>query len=415
MPFRLKTTEFYDEIAMLDIHSWQRMTDVQRTGLIIQAKALKVISNHEAYLLDWLPKSQPTIVEEQYFVKLIKTIKERALSISDTLPPPSVPESDKPVGPEENHKDAEVEEVPNTMRSYIIPPGLYSDRDQFDLVGEDDMIERFNDLGIDIEKELDNWFSFYWRSLYGHNKYGQKYNLELPAMTFEAMYAFELAWEKGEIDTVMIDDPRVPDGTTLRTFQKGTSRKNGRIYNTGRPMEPEFMEQFLKGNLVNFGYRPHNALTTSELASLKNLYKTADTDRDVRIIGIKTGMHDGVTPKPSFTEAAERLANPYTNIMELGTWIRFLHYLKYSRTNWYDAYIENLAQSLAGNTQSIPRVLLNTFTATGHYTTATAHRGRVSHHTEPSTSTEPTLLDQTTIPLIVVQSDCHPPDDDIPF
>lgn len=402
---------FLEELSsQFGLDSWQRRPEDQRNAFIALWENHNLITPAQAYLLDWLPRAQNLNVSDYLtFHNTITALREKLLAQMDTERPP---ESEPP------------ETQPSTPFIFELEPIHQCETDEYRLLSEDEIIDGFADLGIDIIETLDSWFQFYWRTHYGEKKFGEDYELPLPDMTFKAMEAFKLAWIRGEIDTIMIDDARLRDGETLKSFQPKTSRATRNKCDQFRPVAPESMKAFLDGTLIN--YKKGGTLTGKERRRIIRRYHFDDIDsQGVRIIGLKTGFGHMDFERLSFDEASDILEFNYTNIIEFGTWVRFLHYLKYEGHSQYDAFLDNISRTKNGNYYLKPEILLNSFTHYGEFVTATAYRNHLQYHTKANPSADTTALTLHALPFVVIQSDSHPADyievhtedddDDIPF
>ena len=195
---------------LTDLHgldTWKNYPQAHRDSVITLLEQNRIISPAQAYLLDWLPRNTyPNLADYTTFRNLLNTIRSRLIAIMDTQRPP------------------ETEAPPSTQRSAEITK-IQPDpeeSDDFKILSEEEITARFNKLGIDIQKTLSTWHDFYWRKNYGEYEFGTSYTLPMPTLTAEAMEALEEAWFQGDIDTIMIDDARLPDGKTLKYFQPRT-------------------------------------------------------------------------------------------------------------------------------------------------------------------------------------------------
>ncbi|MCA9373540.1 hypothetical protein KC725_00085 [Candidatus Peregrinibacteria bacterium] len=388
------------------LDSWKRRPEDQRDTFISLMTKSKVISPAQGYLLTWLPQSEHfTLTDYLCFAKIIKSIRTRLLERMDTERPP---QSEPAPSTERSPTTIAEEEVDQSDEYY-----------DYELLTEEEITDRFSDLGINIQKILSEWHDFYWRKHYAEREIGSNYSLPLPDMTEEAMNAFERAWIRGDIDTIMIDDSRIKDGKALKYLQTKTSRKTVITCDQFRPISPESMQDFLAGRLINL--KKGDKLSGKERRKLQRCYEFDDLDeRGVRFVGLKTGFAHIDFERLSFPEAADILDFTYTNVMEFGTWVRFLHYLIYNGNSQYDQYLDNISRIKNGYYYIEPEVLLNSFTPYGEFVTATAYRNRIAYHTKANPSSDPTGLNTHATPIVVVQSDSHPNDDyenddDIPF
>ena len=173
------------------------------------------------------------------------------------------------------------------------------------------------------------------------------------------------------------------------------------------------MLDFLDGKIADF--KKGATMTGEERRKLIRRYEQDDLDeRGVRMIGIKTGISHLDYQRLSIDKAAEALTFNYTNIMEFGTWVRLLHFLHYSGSNYYNVFLDNISRLKSGVYYLEPEILLNTFTRFGEFVTATAYRNRIQYHTKATPGTNKANLMTHATPLVVIQSDSHP-EEEIPF
>jgi|GEM_PF-4050005 len=98
-----------------------------------------------------------------------------------------------------------------------------------ELIEQKEIIDRFENLGIDILEVLMDWTVFYENHAFSKAvakaTNADPYTIDVPAMSNEAMEILEKKWAAGEIDRLMVDDGRLRDGKTLRIFEPETFKK----------------------------------------------------------------------------------------------------------------------------------------------------------------------------------------------
>lgn len=161
-----------------------------------------------------------------------------------------------------------------------------------------ELTSRLRKLGIDLQQLIMDWENYYQSRSFGNvvkrNMGQQEYFLPMPAVTHQAMEAFEKAFRDGRINRCMIDDARVGDGATIRAFERKTLKRFKQINNYGSVSEAETF-----------------------------LDRTTVTPPIVRLVGYST-QHTVFNPKAIAEQSA---GGPYESTMGLGTYLRLYHYL----------------------------------------------------------------------------------------
>lgn len=373
---------------------WHEISAEKRREAIRYAVGKKLIEASSGHLLEWILQNQAlSISDEQKINQLIAAMRER---LFDTLPAPGIPE------PEEG---LNLPEIPKCPRVPLLPPVGEAQLDA------DEIIERFMELGVNIETVFEQWGKFYVDSEYATRISSGGYRIEIPRITVSFMNALEEGLQTGLIDTIMIDDNRLNEGKTLKAFQPSTSHRSRRKFEQVRELSRPFLMDFLDGNIVDFQRRNRTDLLKSEKETIRKA-RTYEWrgQSPIRIVGVYTGIHQMIAPfrKNTFEEAANLLANDHTTLMSLGTWTRLLHFLRTLDQRAYRRFVDGLAEPQGGGYRSQPEVLLNSFTHDGYYVTARAYAHRKEFLTKASTSAHPLQLDKYTVPLVTIQSDCLP-------
>lgn len=163
-----------------------------------------------------------------------------------------------------------------------------------------EMVERFKKLRIDLLQLIKSWQIFYYNQprfakAVTKATFSKAYSLVMPAVSEQAMQAFEKAYRSGKINTFMIDDARVPDGTNLRAFKRKTLRRFKQKYKYRSVYEAETY-----------------------------LNKSTLTPPIVRIIGFN---REESVCDPKNIAAKYGPNEPHFTTMGLGTFIRLFEYL----------------------------------------------------------------------------------------
>lgn len=372
--------------------SWKGLQKSTRSQLIHSAQKKGLIDKIHAHLLEWMLEGTLTMADEAKVNELIEGMRKQ---LFDTLPA-------------EKQEEA-ILEIPKIPPLDPLPSVISAPR----ILAPQEILNRFSALGVDLEKVINQWGHFYLDSGYANALKNPIYDIKLPEITEDLMEAFEDGFHKGRVDTLIIDDNRLSEGSTLKIFQPSTSQDSKKKFNETRQLSCPFLMNFLDGDIVDFSHS-RRSLSNGEKRAIAKAYTYEQKEaQPIRLVAIHTGLYsqDPVKKYP-FKDTADHLAHPYATLMSLGTWIRYLHYLKTSDPLLYRHFLTELGEPQNGGYRSYPEILLNSFTKDGHFITAKSHRRRKEYLVEASTSAHPFQLDKYTIPIITIQSDYTPIDDD---
>ncbi len=245
------------------------------------------IADHRVLLLDMmLQERQPDILITQRLEAIIDEVRGEVISKTMREEQAKRRTAEKP-RPAEN---AAIIKNPNRMLSAA------------------EILQRFKKLGVDFYKMMKEWESFYATHRFGQRvkklSRDENYQLPVPSITNKAMEAFEQAHREGHINTFMIDDARVADGTTLKLFER------------------KVLKLFKK----KYGF------TTLEDA-VWFLNRTTPGKTGVRVIGVNTeaAVINPRQKEKCFQEYTPQ--NAYESLMGLGTYTRLFHYLDENDAN----------------------------------------------------------------------------------
>lgn len=236
------------------------------------------IAPHKVVLLHMLTDDlSPDILSVKKLEELIGEIKHQIIKVTTQTEPESKPET--------------------SPYKRIIKP--------------DETISRFANMGINIPYVIGNWQQFYENSRFGKKVkrlYGaEAYSNPFPMMTDGAMRTFEKALQQRQIDTIILDDHRIPDGMTMKALDRNALK--------------EFMRKY--------------AIDSLEQAKTF-IDSTTTSTPTLRFTGFSTKENIAEQNEPicSFYDQVPNL--PFHTAMGLGTYIRLKHFLS---DNDYGTYV----------------------------------------------------------------------------
>ncbi len=213
-----------------------------------------------------------------------------------------------------------IEETIDEMRSKVIKKSLLEDQERKHpakpaekkpelarinpnrLLPGRELAARFRKLGVELDGMMHDWEVFYSANILGmtvsKNLKLKEYSLPMPAITAQAMEAFERAHHEGHINSYMIDDGRLEDGSTLKIFEMKTLKRFKQKYK-------------------------YDSMSAAE----EDLNRSGLTPPIVRIVGYNRN-ETVFDAKDRGRRPRFRLQNrPHLGTMGLGTYIRLYHFL----------------------------------------------------------------------------------------
>lgn len=272
-----------------DAATWHEIPEENRQEVISYAVRCHLIDKPRAYLLDWILRSEIlTVVDKNKVNELIAHMRGQ---LFDTLP----------AAPEEGPVHVEIPKSPKLPDLPLLP-----ERNDY-ILDPYEVIERFRNLGINLERLMDQWAQFYQASGYAHHAREMNNGFVLPEMTNEAMEAFERGFRERMVDMLIIDDNRLDEGTTLKVFQPSTSRRSRKKYGATRQLSRPFLMDFLDGNIVDFECSFRKELLKDEKDVIKDGYTyQSEGQRAVRLVATKTGLNQPILPLKKKTSPKPR-------------------------------------------------------------------------------------------------------------
>lgn len=165
-----------------------------------------------------------------------------------------------------------------------------------------ELAARFRKLGTELDVLMGSWEDFYCRNIPGMavtKKLRQKeYALPMPVITERAMKAFEKAFHERVINSFMVDDARIEDGSTLRIFEMKTLKRFKQKYK-------------------------YDSMNTAE----NELNRSTLTPPIVRIVGYNRNETVFETNSRGRRPQVRIQHEPHRGTMGLGTYMRLFYYL----------------------------------------------------------------------------------------
>lgn len=386
---------------------WQELEPGERDEVLTHLRSRGLIEPAEWLHFDTLLRSSALTLDELSGIKnIVARIKQKISDNAKTDPAPPL-YSTPPT------------KLPDIPPLEIPPPdsGIFQetcdDVELEQILSETELVERFDALGFELPVLHDMWTEYYAKNLY--LKPGDI--LEIPDVTEGAMQAFEAGVCEGRIDTIMFDYARFHDGFALRISKKSTPQGEQTMFNSTKHFPANFMEEFLDGRVIDL-QRLQRSLTPGERALINQQYQyTAPQPHNVRLIGIKTGNEENLFQRQTFHEARSTIIEePYTNIIDLGTLVRLLHFMKHWDEIWYRNFVESLSDMSSDGHASFPHILLNNFSIDGRFAIAALHPENDTDFITVSLDHRPLRIKDSVVPIVTIQSDWQMEvDDDIPF
>ncbi|HLG25529.1 MAG TPA: hypothetical protein VI588_01900 [Candidatus Gracilibacteria bacterium] len=401
---------------------WHKMPADQRDRLFAYIKRQELLDPRRAQLLNWmLHNRQFDILEEQTINIIIMEVRENLLA--------------RILREEVDRKKRE--QVKNGSRLMLRPKGelMKIQRKPDHPLDPDEMKERFSEVGVDVKALVEKWTPFYMAKGY-REKLGDQYKVEVPRITESAMRAFEIGFENGTIDTVMLDDARIGDGETMRQLQPSIAKQLTYALNASRSLSAPQLRKLMENSVWTRRNQttPGARIDPDIIAMLEmdiineGFFRHPAGSKQVRLVGIK--LHTSSiahSPAAELSDVIESLKQPYTTLISIGTYARLVHFLRSEDYQLLDEFEDNMRKK--GDYTDGTEIFLNNFLTDGPVTAGLyrPHRKVSLVTTKEYPSFHSTFGEISFLP--VIQSDLTPPtnrviidvpvetseDQDIPF